>query len=108
MPGGLGRVDWRLDRAFPRPGPDSTEIHLRVTERDCASGQAMGDRLLGPQIVETDQSVVVAFAAIAQYDGQDCQGNPSTSVTVTLPSPLADRDLVDGTVVTIDIRDILG
>ena len=88
MPEGLGQVDWRLDRAFPRPGADSTEIHLRVTERECASGQPMGDRLLGPQIVETGQAVLVAFAAITQYDGQDCQENPSTPVTVTLPSPL--------------------
>lgn len=107
MPAGLNLVDWRLDRAFPRPGPDSTEIHVRVTEQDCASGQPMGDRLLGPQIIETSQSVLVAFAAITQPGGQECPANPSTPVTVTLPSPLGNRDLRDGTVVADDIRDLL-
>jgi hypothetical protein len=63
MPAGLGEVEWQLDPAFSPPDADTTALHLLATERDCASGEPMGDRMLGPQIVETDDSVLIAFAA---------------------------------------------
>lgn len=107
LPEGLGAVDWRLDPAFPRPGPDSTEIHLMVKERECASGEPMGDRLLGPQIVQTDQSVLIAFASIREHGYETCPDNPSTAVAVTLSAPLGERDLRDGTTVARDIRELL-
>jgi hypothetical protein len=107
LPAGLGDVGWQLDRRFARPTGDATEVHLRVTERGCASGQPMGDRLLGPQVVETETAVLIAFAAIAPLGDQACPGNPSTPVTVPLPSPLDDRQLRDGRVVAINVGDHL-
>ncbi len=107
LPDGLGEVRWRLDPAFDRPTPESTEIHVLVTEQACVGGQAMGDRLLGPQVVETDSTVLVAFAAINPPGAHTCPGNPSTPVTVPLPSPLGDRQLRDGLVVPINISDHL-
>ena len=99
LPDGLGSVEWELDPAFPAPDADATEIHLLATERACASATPMGDRLLGPDVVETETAVLVAFAAIPLTGDQNCPGNPSTPVTITLDAPLADRDLVDGMVV---------
>ena len=93
-PEGLNQVEISLDPDSP-PAADQTEIALLVTERECASGQPMGDRLLDPQIVETDDRVLLVFAAAAQFGAADCQGNPSTSVTVTLSEPLGDRELLD-------------
>jgi hypothetical protein len=95
LPDGLGRVEIHLDPDAP-PEPADTVIHLLVTEVDCASGREMGDALIGPQVVETDDAVLVAFAVIPVVGGADCQGNPSTPVTITLAAPLGDRELLDG------------
>lgn len=99
LPDGLGLVEWELDPAFPVPDADATEIHVLATERACTSATPMGDRLLGPDVVETDAAVLVTFAAIPLTGDQDCPGNPSTPVTITLDASLGDRDLVDGMVV---------
>jgi hypothetical protein len=107
LPDGLGEVRWRLDPAFNRPTPDSTEIHVRVTEQACVGGQAMGDRLLGPQIIQTDSEVLIAFAAIQAPGAHTCPSNPSTALKVTLPAPLGERHVRDGLVVPIDISDRL-
>ncbi len=95
LPDGLGQVDVRLD-PDSLPGPDDTVIDLLVTEVDCASGREMGDALVGPQIVETEDAVLVAFAVIPVVGGANCQSNPSTSVSIELSEPLGDRLLLDG------------
>ncbi len=94
-PEGLNQVEIDLDPAS-LPTPDQTEIALLVTERACASGQPMGDRLLEPQIIEESDRVLLVFAAAVKPGGADCPGNPSTPVTVALSAPLGDRELLDG------------
>lgn len=95
LPPGLGEVDVRLDpTSLPRP--EDTSIDLLVTERGCANGREMGDALLDPEVVETDDAVLVAFAVIPVFGGAGCPGNPSTSVTIELTRPLGDRVLLDG------------
>ena len=96
LPAGLGEVEWELDPAFPSPTAEDTEIHVLATERGCASGREMGDALRGPQVLETDTEVVIAFAVELPLGGQECPGNPPTAVTVTLDQPLGDRELVNG------------
>jgi hypothetical protein len=96
LPEGLGPVEWRLDPAYPAPGRQDTSVHVLATERACASGQEMGDRLRGPQVLETEDRVLIAFAAVPNKGNQDCPGNPSTSVVVGLEAPLGDRWLGDG------------
>ena len=78
------------------PVTDDTTIHLLVTEWGCASGREMGDALRGPQVIETDDAVVVAFAVVPVVGGANCEGNPSTSVTVELSDPLGRRWVYDG------------
>ena len=96
LPEGLNRVDVRLDPESP-PSPDSTAIDLLVTEAACASGREMGDALQGPQVVENDTSVLVAFAAIRlAARAVNCQGNPSTPVSIKLSQPLGQRTIYDG------------
>ena len=56
----------------------------------------MGDRLLGPQVVETDDEVRIVFASIPLIGDQNCPGNPPAAVTVVLDQPLGDRELLDG------------
>ena len=56
----------------------------------------MGDALKGPQVIETDVAVLVAFAVIPVAGDRTCPGNPSTSVTIELSDPLGQRGVYDG------------
>ena len=95
LPEGVGEVEWALDPDAPPPDADSAEIRLLVTERGCASGQEMGERLLGPQVVETGDAVLIALGVIPQPGVHTCPGNPSTPVVVNLDAPLGDRAIRD-------------
>ncbi len=99
FPPGLGEVRWELDPAYPAPSPSDTEIHVLATETACASGRDMGDALRGPQVVETETEVLIAFAVVSDLRSATCQGNPPTAVTVLLDSPLGDRTLENGAAV---------
>ncbi len=96
LPDGLGAVEWELDPDAPTPDASSTEIRVLATERGCAGGQEMGDRLLGPHVVETDGAVRIAFAGIPQPGAQRCPGNPAAPVVVELDAPLGERGIRDG------------
>lgn len=67
----------------------------------------MGDRLLGPEVVMTDTRVLIAFAARRRPGMQTCPGNPEQPVTVDLPEPLGDREIVDGLLTGFDLADFL-
>ena len=95
LPPGLARVEVTFARGT-LPGPEDTAIHLLATEWDCASGREMGDALRGPQVIETDEAVLVAFAVVPVAGGATCPGNPSTAVTVELSAPLGERVVYDG------------
>ncbi len=107
-PPALGRVDWRLDPAWDGPTPESTTLEVLVTERACASGQPIGDRLVGPQVVMTPTEVRVAFAARPLTGPQECPSNPETPVTVELPVGLGQREVVVGLALGIELADYLG
>ena len=101
----LNEVGWRMDPSAARD-PDATTLEVLVQERDCVSGQAIGDRLLGPQVVMTDDTVRIAFAAEPPPgDAFDCQGTPESTVTVELPEPLGDRQIIEGLALGIDLED---
>ena len=95
LPEGLARVEVRLD-LDSRPGAADTTIDLLVTEQGCASGREMGDALRGPQVVETDDAVLVAFAVVPVAGMANCPDNPATSVTIELSDPLGQRWVYDG------------
>jgi hypothetical protein len=108
VPAGLSTVEWRIDPSAGPITPQSTTVAVLVTERQCASGQAMDERLLGPEVVTTDMAVFIAFAAEPLPSGaQSCQGNPEQSVIVELPEALGDRDLLDGLTVAGRLEDYL-
>jgi hypothetical protein len=106
VPDQLNSVDWRLDPAGPQLTPDSRQISVILNERECVSGQEIGDRLMGPEIVMTETQIFVAFAA-ERPDGDafDCQGNPDTPFVVELPEPIGARELVEGMEIGIDLAD---
>ncbi len=104
----LNTVDWRLDPAAPPVDGESTEISVLLTERECVSGQEIGDRLVGPEIVLTEEAVLIAFAAIPpEGDAFTCQGNPETLHLVELPEPLGEREVRSGLELGINLEDAL-
>ena len=108
IPAQLNTVDWRLDPAWEPLTPASTRIGVLVTERECVSGQAVGDRLLGPEVVMTQNAVLIAFAADPPPgDFQNCPSNPEQAIVVELPKPLGDREVQDGLAVQADLADFL-
>ncbi len=107
VPTGLNAVDWRLDPSSEPLTTASTFIHVLVTERACASGQVIGDRLLGPQVIVTDTDVLIAFAAQVQGGIQTCPGNPETAVTIELSGPIGSRVVTNGMTLDTSLEDLL-
>ena len=108
VPRGSNTVDWRIDPAAQPLTSSSTRIELLATERECASGQAMGERLMGPEIVTTETAVFIAFAAVPPPGlSQNCQGNPEQPVVVELDAPLGNRVVADGLAVAGHLEDFL-
>jgi hypothetical protein len=95
LPPGLGSATWVM--ADPGAiGRDTVVFDALVTERDCASGRPSVGRVVGPDILDLADAVLVTFAVRPLPGGvQTCQGNPATRITVSLPSPLGDRQLLD-------------
>ena len=94
-PPGLARVEVTLAQGALL-GPEDTAIHVLVTEHGCSSGREMGDALKGPQVIETDHAVLVAFAVVPIAGFATCPGNPSTAATIELSLPLGQRVVYDG------------
>lgn len=107
VPDGLNVVDWRLDPDAALD-PSGTTLEVLVTERACTSGQEIGDRLVGPQVVMTEDAVRIAFAAEPPPGNAfTCQGIPEAPVTVELPEPLGDHEVIEGLAIGIDLEDYL-
>lgn len=107
-PEGLNTVEWRLDPSAAVPGPDSTSFQVLLRERECVSGQEIGGRLRGPQVVITETEVLVAFATEPpRGDAFNCQGNPEMAFTVELDQTLGDRTIVEGMSIGLNLEDHL-
>lgn len=103
---GMNTVAWRFD--VEAPTASSTSFTVLVNERECVSGKAIGDRLLGPEIVMTEETVYIAFAATPPAEPeQTCPGNPEQPVNIDLGEPLGDRTIEDGLALAGDLRDFL-
>lgn len=96
LPVGVGRAEWRLDPAFPRPAAGDRQIHVLINERACASGQSPEGRVL-PPIIGSSQTAVT-IAVLVTTIGGDCPGNPDFAMAIDLPEPLGGRALLDGAV----------
>jgi hypothetical protein len=103
LPDGVGFASWRLD-PDRRPAPDTTTIHVLGTEMSCAGGKAPVGRVLAPIVLPTDEAVTIALVVRHVPGGADCEGNPEFVQDVTLPQPLGDRPLFDGSTVPPEPR----
>jgi hypothetical protein len=93
---GSGHASWALDPAYPAPGPDATELHVLVTEGNCAGGIPAYGRISPPVVAYGPDSLTMTVGVQPVSGGATCPSNPPTPATVILPEPLGDRDLLDG------------
>jgi hypothetical protein len=106
-PEGYNAVEWRLDPDQEAPSPTSTVFDVLVHETACASGEPVGDRLIGPDVDVTATEVRIGFVAEAQDGDFECPSNPETPVTIRLEEPLSERELVDAYDLGTDLREYL-
>jgi hypothetical protein len=92
----VGPARWWVDPEAAPPTTTSTAIHAMVLEQSCASGDSPEGRIEPPAIELTDTTVTVTYSVRHKVGGQDCQGNPPLAVELTLPEPLGNRALLDG------------
>ena len=67
----------------------------------------MGDRLLGPEVIETETEVLIVFAAQPQSGARTCQGNPETAIAIELSGPIGVRVMTDGLALASTLEDLL-
>lgn len=104
LPEGLKQVRIGTDPDTPFSADDPWVV-LGVSDGGCSSGQ--GPIVFGPEVIETETDVTIAFAAIPRKGNHTCEGSQPKRVVVDLSRPLGDRVVLDGTVfpaVQIDAR----
>jgi hypothetical protein len=77
------------------PDPDSSQVHLLVTEFACASGELADDRVILERLVEHEDRVEIVVGVEPPPGIQTCQSHPPTPFVVELDEPLGTRTLVD-------------
>ena len=94
--GRVGPAAWWVDPATAPLSPDATTVPALIRERACASGQSPEDRLIDPVVAPGEDAILVNVWVRRLPGAQDCQGNPELPIEITLPEPLGDRQLLDG------------
>jgi hypothetical protein len=94
--GRVAPATWWLDPVAAPLSAEATSIPALARERECASGQPPGDRLLDPVVFTSDDAILVNIWVRRQQGGGDCQANPAVPVEIMLTEPVGDRRLLDG------------
>jgi hypothetical protein len=82
-----------------QPDPATTSLPLLVHERACASGQSADGRVRLLTLEETDSEIRLRIGVQPLPGDQNCPGNPPTPFTVDLQQPVANRSILDVSVV---------
>ncbi|HEX4108613.1 MAG TPA: hypothetical protein VHX88_10795 [Solirubrobacteraceae bacterium] len=92
---GLRASSWQLDPEQALD-PQTTELRLMVTEQSSASGQRADGRVQPPELWADARALVLTVFVTPRPGFQNNVKNPLTPVRVTLPEPLGERVLCDG------------
>lgn len=87
-----------LDPDYPAPKTGDTAIHLRVSERACASGKPAGDRIEVAELDRSGDELRIALGIQPQDGAFTCPGNPREPFTLELDEPLGDEKVLDSAV----------
>ena len=94
-PPGVGAATWTVD-PNAMPSPQDLNVTLIATERACAGGKPPGDRVLAPLVALGSQAIGITAIVRNAPGAQDCPGNPTFPLTVTIGEPIGGRALLDG------------
>ncbi|MEM9465600.1 MAG: hypothetical protein AAGA90_09505 [Actinomycetota bacterium] len=94
-PTGVAYMDVGLDPEQPID-PESTRLHLVVSQQACAGGRSGVENMYPPEVVETETEIRIAIAVIPPEGPQECPDNPADPVEVELDAPIGDRTILDG------------
>jgi hypothetical protein len=92
---GLRASSWELDPT-QQLAPEDTIIRMLVTEQNRSGGELAHKRLLAPDLHDGSHELVVAMFVTPRPGVQMPSGALETPVRLRLPSPIGDRELVDG------------
>ena len=95
LPEGIGIATWTWGGPGS-PGPTTKIFDALVTERTCAGGRSADGRILGPQVVTSNATVLVIFTVRPLGGAQTCPSNPASRVQVDIGVALGNRTLFDG------------
>ncbi len=97
LPDGFGIVTLELNAAmaYMDMPVDEPYFEIGVTGQACSGGQPMGDRLVPPQVIETDTAVFITVMAVLPTGPQTCPGNPMETIRIDLREPLGERQIRD-------------
>lgn len=87
----------RVAVSAPKGGvdPSTTSLEMLVNEVECSSARDPRPYLGEPNVVETDDRVLVTIDSESVVGGADCQGNPPVPLTIELDEPIGERELLD-------------
>ena len=94
--GRVGPASWWVDPAALPLSPDATSIPALIQEQQCASGKPPEGRVTEPVVLTSPDAILVNVWVRIPQGGQDCQGNPAFPIEISLPDPLGERQLLDG------------
>ena len=91
-------VDWDL-AADQELGPATTEVSIDLGSGPCASGMSQNERAIAPVFFELEGKLMMVMRLRPlPPGGYTCEGIIDPPLTVTLPAPLGDRQVYDGSV----------
>lgn len=93
IPPGRGQVEVAAPPGGVDPGTETPTV--LVNERDCTSGRDPRPFLGEPQVVETDDAVLVTLTSEAVSEDVTCQDNPAVPLELGLEEPIGERRLLD-------------
>ena len=94
--GRVGPAAWWVDPGRPQPGPDTTTIAALARERLCAGGRTLEGRQIDPTVFSSEDAILVTVWVRQVPGPQACPDNPAFPLEITLPEPLGERRLLDG------------
>jgi hypothetical protein len=92
---GVRASSWQLDPT-QQLTPEDTIIRLLVTEQTRSGGELAHKRLLAPDLHDGHDELIMAMFVTPKPGVQMPSGTLETPVRVRLPSPVGERQLVDG------------
>ncbi len=95
LPEGVDYMRSALDPAHPID-PDSTTLHLLVSQEACSGGRSGVENLYPPEVIETDTEIRIALVVLPPEGSQTCPGNIADPITIELDSPIGHRTVADG------------